>query len=72
MHCGNVNKRRSDERKVKMSTQTPQFDANLSDILQNVRQIDNFLDVVFEFLYRRLVHSVIKWINTELHCVVPP
>ncbi|XP_072028748.1 nudC domain-containing protein 3-like [Amphiura filiformis] len=30
-----------------------QFDQNLGDILQNVRQIDNFLDVVFEFLYRR-------------------
>ena len=38
---------------VKMST--PQFDANLSDILQNVKQIDAFLDIVFEFLYRRLV-----------------
>ncbi|XP_038069579.1 nudC domain-containing protein 3-like isoform X2 [Patiria miniata] len=29
------------------------FDGNLCDILQNVQQIDTFLDVIFEFLYRR-------------------
>ena len=37
----------------KMSAPIRNFDANLGDILQNVRQIDGFLDVVFEFLYRR-------------------
>ncbi|XP_071496377.1 nudC domain-containing protein 3-like [Diadema antillarum] len=34
-------------------TTSGRFDANLGDIMQNVRQIDSFLDVVFEFLYRR-------------------
>ncbi|XP_033629902.1 nudC domain-containing protein 3-like isoform X1 [Asterias rubens] len=29
------------------------FDGNLCDILQHVQQIDTFLDVMFEFLYRR-------------------
>ncbi|XP_041474653.1 nudC domain-containing protein 3-like [Lytechinus variegatus] len=29
------------------------YDGNLGDIMQNERQIDRFLDVIFEFLYRR-------------------
>lgn len=35
------------------NTPSGRYDGNLGDIMQNERQIDRFLDVVFEFLYRR-------------------
>ena len=40
--------------KFNMAAPMPgKFDGHLCDILQNVHQIDSFLDVIFEFLYRR-------------------
>ncbi|PIK57693.1 putative nudC domain-containing protein 3-like [Apostichopus japonicus] len=36
-----------------MANERKLFDANLGDILQDVKRVDAFLDVIFEFLYRR-------------------
>lgn len=39
-----------------MANERKLFDANLGDILQDVKRVDAFLDVIFEFLYRRYLY----------------